>query len=573
MQSKSDLHSYELRIGVTGHRNLIQEKAVAEAVERLVVYLNGLFVKSRDILVKWTAISPLAKGADRMVARSILKLPNSRLKVFLPFDIDAYRNDFEKGADREEFEELLKVSIFQHQCSQEKPGNFKDDHRNEKYLQCGKEVVDACEILITVWDGNIAKGTGGTGGTADIVKYALTWGRTILRIDPNNPSAPATLLVTPKHSDEEDNNKPFYEEHPLPSKAKTLSINYVHFAEFVRYTLRPRAKIETAIAECTRQLKDLAKTTSLPYSHIKPLLDHLIPTYVHADQRAATYQKWHVRTSKAIHLFAAIAVTIVVGQVIFRPHELWIIWFEICSMIAVVAALIFSNILGWHEKWIDYRFLAEQLRTIMFTIVTQGNPDSELKQSSQTLPFYNKPKNWIDFLVAGQVKDVLANLKSSAELEAVKGFVIKGWLTDQKEWHKKNAKRKKQVEHKLQRTVLILFCITLAMAVLHLSGVGHGHIEDGREIYYFSNWGTFLAITLPAWGAAIHAISKQLEYERIATRSTKMAVELERLEENAIKCTTPEEFRKIVQQAIQTVNLETFEWWALISFNSPELVA
>jgi len=42
---------------------------------------------------------------------------------------------------------------------------------------------------------------------------------------------------------------------------------------------------------------------------------------------------------------------------------------------------------------------------------------------------------------------------------------------------------------------------------------------------------------------------------------------------NAIKCTNPEEFRKIVQQAIQTINLENYEWWALISFNSPELVA
>jgi hypothetical protein len=156
---------------------------------------------------------------------------------------------------------------------------------------------------------------------------------------------------------------------------------------------------------------------------------------------------------------------------------------------------------------------------------------------------------------------------------AIKAFVIEGWLTDQKNWHRKNAKRKKHAEHKLHRSVIALFCITLAMAVLHLIGIGHGHIEEGAEIFSLSKWTTFLAITLPAWGAAIHAIGKQLEYERIAARSTKMAVELERLEDAALKCTSIEEFRKIVQQAIQSVNLETFEWWALISFNSPELVA
>ena len=570
MQSKPDHHSYELRIGVTGHRYLTQEKAVAEAVERLVVYLNGLLAKDKDILVKWTAISPLAKGADRMVARSILKLPNSRLKVFLPFDIDAYRNDFEKGADREEFEELLKVSVLQHRCSPNNPENSDKDKRNEKYLLAGKEVVDACEILITVWDGDDAKGTG---GTADIVKYALTWGRTILRIDPNNPSAPVTLHVTPKHRDEEDKNQPFYEEHPLPDTLNKLSLNYVHFAEFVRDVSLPKTTFETAESECLKNLKKPMKRSTQFDSYLDPVFDHLIPTYVRADQLAAHYQKRHVRASKTIHIFAALAVSVVVFQVMFFQHHLWIISFELCAMAGVLAALMICRRLSWHEKWIDYRFLAEQLRTIMFTIVVQENPVPRSKPAPETLPFYNKPQTWIDFLVASQVKNVLANLNTPPSFEELKAFVIEEWLTDQKKWHRKNAKRKKQAEHKLHRTVIALFCVTLAMAVLHLFGIGHGHIEEGCEIFSFSKWTSFLAITLPAWGAAIHAISKQLEYERIAARSTKMAVELERLEENAIKCTTPEEFRKIVQQAIQTVNLETFEWWALISFNAPEIVA
>ena len=570
MQSKPERHSYELRIGVTGHRDLIQEKAVAEAVDRLVVYLNGLFAKDKDILVKWTAISPLAKGADRMVARSILQLPNSRLKVFLPFDIDEYRNDFEKGADREEFEELLKVSVLQHQCSPNNPENSDKNKRNEKYLLAGKEVVDACEILIAVWDKNDARGEGATG---DIIKYALKWGRTILRIDPDNPSAPVTLLVPPKNKDEQDKNKPFYEEHPLPDTLKKLSLNYVHFTEFVKDSSLSKTIFETAASEFSIKLKELAENTSLPDSYLNPILDHLIPTYVRADQLAAYYQKRHVLASKAIHIFAAVAVAVVVFQVMFFPHYLWMISFELCAMAGVLGALMICRRLSWHEKWIDYRFLAEQLRTIMFTIVVQENPVSRSKQAPETLPFYNKPKTWIDFLIATQVKNVLDNLNTSPSFEALKAFVIEGWLTDQKNWHRKNAKRKKHAEHKLHSTVIALFCVTLAMAVLHLFGIGHGHIEEGAEIFSFSKWSTFLAITLPAWGAAIHAIGKQLEYERIAARSTKMAIELERLEDDALKCTTLEELRKIVQQAIQTVNLETFEWWALISFNSPELVA
>ena len=570
MPNKPDHHSYELRIGVTGHRNLTQEKDVADAVDRMVAWLGGLFLQDEDILIKWTAISPLAKGADRIVARSILKLQNSRLNVLLPFSLDEYRKDFVEQADRKEFEELFKDSIHQQTDNQEKAEVFSKDERNARYLLVGKDVVDSCEILIAIWDGELAKAEG---GTADIVRYALKRGRTILRIDPNNPSAPATQLVLPKNSDEPEDGKLVYDEHPLPKAVKTLSVNYVHFAEFVHDSSCPETIIDAEIATCASQLQELAQSASLPYSHLSPVLDHLIPTYVRADQLAAHYQKLHVLASKSIHIFAAVAVSVVVFQVIFFPHYLWMISFELCAMAAVLGALLICRKLSWHEKWIDYRFLAEQLRTVMFTIMAQENLVTESKSSSQTLPFYNKPKNWIDFLIATQVKNVLSNSNVPAELDAVKTFVVDGWLGDQKKWHRKNARRKKHAEHKLHRTVLALFCITLAMAVLHLLGVGHGHIEEGAEILSFSKWSTFLAITLPAWGAAIHAIGKQLEYERIAARSTKMAVELERLEENAIKCTTPVDFRRIVQQAIQAVNLETFEWWALISFNSPELVA
>lgn len=570
MQNKSDRHSYELRIGVTSHRNLKDEIAVAEALDRLVAWLESLFVKDKDILVKWTAISPLAKGADRMVARSILKLPNSRLKVLLPFDLDEYRKDFVEPADREEFEELFKHSIHEQTESENIKEIIDQDQRNEKYLQVGKKVVDACEILIAVWDGNGAKGKGGTG---DIIDYALKWGRTILRINPNNPSTPATLLVSHKNRNEEVTDNPVYDEHPLPDTVKKLSTNYVHFAEFVKDASLSDAIFEKAASECSTQLKDLANKTSLPDSYLNPILDHLIPPYVRADQLAAHYQKRHVLASKAIHVFAAFAVTMVVFQVMFFPHHLWLISFELCAMAGVLGALMICRRLSWHEKWIDYRFLAEQLRTIIFTIVAEENPVSGSKPAPETLPFYNKPKTWIDFLIATQVKNVLNILSDPPSFEALKAFVIEGWLTDQKNWHRKNAKRKKHAEHKLHRNVIVLFCITLAMAILHLIGIGHGHIEEGFEILSFSKWTTFLAIILPAWGAAIHAIGKQMEYERIAARSTKMAVELERLEEAAIICTTVEDFRKIVQQAIQSVNLETFEWWALISFNSPELVA
>jgi hypothetical protein len=59
---------YDLRIGVTGHRTIANEPAVASAVTAL---LDRIGATLTLVPLAWTVISPLACGADRVVgARS-----------------------------------------------------------------------------------------------------------------------------------------------------------------------------------------------------------------------------------------------------------------------------------------------------------------------------------------------------------------------------------------------------------------------------------------------------------------------------------------------------------------------
>ena len=112
------------------------------------------------------------------------------------------------------------------------------------------------------------------------------------------------------------------------------------------------------------------------------------------------------------------------------------------------------------------------------------------------------------------------------------------------------------------------------MAVMHLAGVGHPYGEHAAaRIHRLDLWITFLAIALPAWGAAIHAITTQLELERVAVRSKKMASVLGVLVERATEAETLEELRKIVAEAQQLMGTENHEWWILLSFRSPVLPA
>jgi hypothetical protein len=50
----------------------------------------------------------------------------------------------------------------------------------------GRFVVSACDLLVAVWDGEPARGKGGTG---DIVKHAREVGRPVIHIDPQSPFA------------------------------------------------------------------------------------------------------------------------------------------------------------------------------------------------------------------------------------------------------------------------------------------------------------------------------------------------------------------------------------------------
>ena len=80
-------------------------------------------------------LSPLAEGADRLVAKEVLKVPEAMLEVVLPLEKDGYMRDFETPESKEEFEGLLS----QAESIKVLPPRFS---RTEVYGQAGYYVVD-----------------------------------------------------------------------------------------------------------------------------------------------------------------------------------------------------------------------------------------------------------------------------------------------------------------------------------------------------------------------------------------------------------------------------------------------
>ena len=116
----------------------------------------------------------MADGADRVVAKHILEEYNAKLIVPLPFEEYEYQKDFSKDS-KKEFEKLIAKADRVDTIS-----DIDKISKDKAYLKAGEYVVDNCDILIAIWDGEDARGVG---GTADIVEYAKQCKKAILYIN------------------------------------------------------------------------------------------------------------------------------------------------------------------------------------------------------------------------------------------------------------------------------------------------------------------------------------------------------------------------------------------------------
>ena len=106
-----------LRVGVTGHRSLADVEMITERVHQILEEelpkLSGLDKQihfANQPRYPYTLLTSLAEGADRLVAKEILKLAGSRIETVLPLRKDAYKQDFHSPESLQEFTELLNQS-------------------------------------------------------------------------------------------------------------------------------------------------------------------------------------------------------------------------------------------------------------------------------------------------------------------------------------------------------------------------------------------------------------------------------------------------------------------------------
>jgi hypothetical protein len=130
-------------------------------LESKIVEVLDLITQRLDVQLSVT--SALAEGADRMGARAAVArgLP---LECPLPFSRDEYEKDFEREESRAEFRRLLDIA----ESVWELSGTRADE--SGAYAAVGGAVVAHSDLLVAIWDGERARGRG---GTAEVVEAAI----------------------------------------------------------------------------------------------------------------------------------------------------------------------------------------------------------------------------------------------------------------------------------------------------------------------------------------------------------------------------------------------------------------
>lgn len=530
---------FVLRIGVTGHISLPDQAAMIEPVRQALQLIVAavLVPPPREFVL--VAVSALAEGADRIVAREVLSNPGSRLEVALPRSRADYATDFDGPDSVSEFHALLERAA---KIWQAPPFGT----REEGYEWAGRRVVDKCDVLIALWDGLPSRGRG---GTAEIVAYArerkvpLVWIRTS-----------GEPVLNPEMESEQIE--------PLREAVRDLN-NYD----------AGRIKGDAFESQLTRQLAYFGLNCDAPDAIEHPLgpacarlADWLLPFFVRADILALRLQSRFRAISIAMFVMAALAVAIVAVQVTFWPSANWVAVFEIALLLMLLGLPVLHGRLRLHERWTSHRFLAERLRSAYFLALARTGDRAQ--QHGTQISFADPSVAWIERALA----EILAHRPRTdsdvTDVEALRSYLSTYWIDDQRSWHSEASARHDKWDTRLRLATATLFGITLISAILHFVLGGHGGTRPDTGAATL----IVLSISIPAIGAAVHGIQTEGMDKHHSERYKRMARLLESL---ASEMTNARDLRQIQEVAVKVERVmreESNDWFGVMRFHDVELI-
>jgi len=580
-------------VGVTGHRpNRLSQEVAADLprqCQEAMQAIKELAARAHDDFLHAPGppllriISPIAEGADRIVAQAGLAL-EADLQCPLPFDADEYSRDFASDGSREEFYALLARASAVFEC------DGRRDAEEAAYENVGRMVIEQSDFLIAIWDG---KPAAGRGGTQQIIDEAMAQNVPVIWLHAAAPVEPL-LLVT------DDKGKQV--QHPLEKMGEVLG------SRFTQITGEDEGSAMLSHAYCTEKQprfdagcifrafrnliargqfrsgswwvadfepktrgeweETLLDEVEVPDATRSYLLDKLCRHYAWADGLSVNYSGLLRSTSMGTSLLSACAVVVpIIGYIlrfsfdVERQHRIPPS-LELGLIVAILWITFYGRRRRWHERWLNYRQLAELLRQYCY-LAPLGCPLPSPRPPAHVGA--DPHRSWVDGMFRTIARDLgMAPAKLRAGYLRSMGKLIDNILADQIHYHKSNHEVMHKLSHRVHLIGTCLFVVTLLSCVTHLLLPPHMKLPGMER--WIESWLMLLAVVPPAFGAAFYAIANQGEFERSADRSEAMREELQSLRstdlDQALKCVSQGSaaLRQAARRIAAAMIAETMDW-------------
>jgi SMODS and SLOG-associating 2TM effector domain 1 len=518
---------FRLRVGVTGHRVLADEEALAARVREAVAQAERLVPPTPATPVLLTVVSSLAEGADRLVAREVLAREGALLEVPLPLPRERYRGDFRTPESQREFDELMgRASLVIEPELTTGP--------EDGYQQVGRYVVDRSDVLLALWDGLPARGEG---GTAEIVEYAQEQEKPVYWIraagDGVERLGPTLALEAFERLDEL--NRP---EIPERDAVELLA----------RVRERDRLSGVEAIHLLGQEEADALSAWIVPY-------------LARADKLALRFQRWFYRLTTALFATAAAAVAVVAVQAFVFPGEPWLVWIEVALLASLVLVVLYGRRQRLQRRWLSYRFLAERFRSAFF--LAAAGLGRRLEGGVERASGKEPAEEWVQRAFS-EVWTRRPTVEARGGAEGLRDFLAERWIAEQRRYYAAARHRFERRHRLLVAGIYGAFVTTIFAAVAHARELG-GH--EGHEAELFS----ILSLTLPAVGAALSGLLAQREYQRNSDRYRWMEHALDAAEQRMRSADTTAAVRRVAAEAETTLLEENRDWVGVMRFHDFEL--
>ena len=534
MQQLPPRPSFALTLGVTGHRpsrgpqpgadkgsqkSELREDKVRAGIDSLLAMIEDAVGDLSGAAEEWfdpapplvALVSSLAEGSDRIAADAALA-KGMPLDVVLPCASAIYEQTFVDDSSRAEFATLLdKARACLILPSSGELGAASEAELARAYEAAGLTMLAQADILIAVWDGEPAKGRGGTG---DIVDDAARQGTPIVVVDP--VSGAMRLLW--------QGGGPF----ALPARrARDLPVAAVDrnaLVDIIRGLVLPpassheRAGLKMYLATRAEMSRGSGSTGSgapdvllsrpgVIWASNRDAAKHLSEAFI-AAERIAQGNARAFRTAFICNFFiGAVAAGLIAGSIMRDQWHHWFVGGELVLVLGVAASTFWAVHQKWHRRWFEAREVAERMRVAETFWMLGVWPHNLTPAQPSWSGWYARAILRALPLFSGDLAAFLASARGT----------LSALVEDQRRYHADNAARLAKLDRSLESAGLFFLGLSVLNGLLFLVAKwGSSTILPELSIYNLA-----FAIVLPAIAAAIYGVRLFGDYEDIARRSRR----------------------------------------------------